>query len=141
MICMITSKDIKYFRAAENVSTLSDFHSVHIGSVLVYKHRIISDGYNTNKESVLQKYYDKYRNLYGDNIQHKIHSESMCIQRIKDCKDVDWNKVSIYIFRQHKNGIRALAKPCASCKQLLIDMGIKDIYFTGENSFCEEKIE
>jgi hypothetical protein len=64
----------------------------------------------------------------------------MALYKIKYL-DVDFSKVEIYIYRQNKNGERALAYPCKACKRFMKDIGIKHIYYTGNNSFCYERME
>lgn len=136
----MTSHDIRYFEIAKHVSYCSDFKQHHIGCVITYGHHIISTGWNVNKSSPLQKKYNKYRGLNNDDVIHKMHSEISALSKIKDINGLDNSKLKIYIFRQHKNGVRALAKPCDGCMAAILDIGIssKNIYFTGEN--CYEKL-
>ena len=44
-----------YFEAARSVAQLSDFPRISIGCVAVYKHRVISSGFNSIKTDTLQK--------------------------------------------------------------------------------------
>ena len=53
-------------------------------------------------------------------------------------KNVEWNKVKLYIYREFKDGTKALAKPCASCQRLIKELGIKKIYYTTNDGYIQE---
>jgi deoxycytidylate deaminase len=130
----------KYFEMAKHMSQLSDFQQHKIGAIFVYKGKVIASEKNSLKTNPLQKEYNKLRHFEYDSINNgAVHAECACILKTKDM-DIDWNKVSVFIFRQHKNGIRGLSAPCPACRQALIDKGIKKIYYTGENSYIFERI-
>ena len=66
-----------------------------------------------------------------------VHAETdALIPLIKD--NVDLTNASIYIFRAHKNGSNALARPCPGCESLIRACGIKKVYYTTENSYTKE---
>lgn len=92
-----------------------------------------------NKTHPVMLHYNKFRNLIGDNIQHKLHAEIMAIHRIKHL-GIDWSKVELYIYRNHKDGTLVYAKPCKACENYIRDMGIKKVYYTGEGSYIYEEI-
>ena len=72
---MIPSKSHRaYFKAAKAMSKLSDYKQ-KIGCVVVYKHRIISSGFNHHKTNPLQKKYNKYR-FDEDTGFHSVHAET-----------------------------------------------------------------
>ena len=129
-----------YFNLARNASQFSDFQQHHLGCVLVYKNKVISVGYNTTKQHPMQKQYNALRGFDTATAHNSLHAELSAIIKAKDM-DVDWSKVSIFIYREHKNGQLGLAKPCAACAQKIRDMGIKEIYYTGEGSHIYERIE
>ena len=58
---MLSKKDKNYFRAAQAVSTLSDFKRVNVGAVLIYKHRIASSSCNSQRTHPLQQKLNKER--------------------------------------------------------------------------------
>lgn len=136
----------KFFELAKNSSTMSDYKkkNIHIGAVLVYKNKVIANGYNTKKTSPIQYKYNKYRELncgedrdyIADNHLATIHAEMKCLIDSKDM-NVDWSKVSIFIYREH-NGVQRLCKPCPSCEKALRDRGIRHIYYTTENGYNYE---
>ena len=78
----------KYFKLAKNASKFSDYNkkNIHIGSVLVYKNKIIANGWNTQKTSPIQYQYNKHReiecgtrNFSADDHLPCIHSEMKCL--------------------------------------------------------------
>ena len=139
---MYSEKQIeRYFKIAKQVSIFSDFPKQKIGAVIVYKNKIISTGYNSIKENPLQMKYNFFRDMENDKCywKNKIHAEIMALSKIKD-KDINFNKVSIFVYRQHKNGEIALAKPCKACEHALKDFGIRNIYYTDYKKICYEKL-
>lgn len=134
----LTKSHLAYFKVAKTVSEMSDFKKINIGCVAVYGHRIISTGYNTYRTSPLQKKYNKFR--FVEDTHHSGHAETQCLKPLIGRKDIDFSKVSLYIYREHKNGALALARPCASCFQLIKNLKIKNIFYTNEGGYSYEKI-
>lgn len=132
----MTKTERAMFRAAKAVSEMSD-HRVKVGCVVVNKHRIVSSGFNSHQKChKIQAILDK--EVFGCECPGKMHAEtSALLPLIKD--GVDLSRASIYIYRQHKDGGIACARPCARCEKLIKQHGIKRIYFTVENGFAEEK--
>lgn len=138
----------RFFNLAKNSSEMSDYNkkNIHIGAVIVYKNRVIANGYNTNKTSPIQYKYNKYREMncsedreyIADSHLPCIHAEMKCLIDTKDM-DIDWSKTSIFIYREHK-GIQRMCKPCPSCEKALKDRGIKHIYYTTEKGYNYEKM-
>lgn len=141
----MTKKQIdRFFKLAKNASKFSDYPSIHIGAILVYKKNILAIGYNTLKSNPTQKKYNKYRCVNGRNFNvsehnNSLHAEMMCLNATKRL-DIDWSKVSIFVYREHKDGSIGLSMPCRGCYKAIIDKGIKNIYYTTENGYCYNKI-
>lgn len=137
----------KFFNMAKITSKLSDYSqkNIHIGAVLVYKNKIIANGWNTDKTNPLQFKYNKYRENADSNRTYKrdnnacVHAEMKCLIDTKDL-DIDWNKVTIFVYREHK-GIKRNCCPCVSCTKALKDRGIHNIFYTDENGFNYKSIE
>ena len=129
-----------YFNLARNASQFSDSPQHNLGCVLVYKNKVISVGWNSNKTSPVQREYNHLRGFDATRFNSPTHAEMSAIIKAKDMS-VDWSKVSIFIYREHKDGCTGLAKPCAACAQKIRDMGIKEIYYTGEGSHIYERID
>lgn len=131
----------RYFRIAKEVSELSDFNGVKrvkIGCVLVYKNRIISSAYNTNKTSPKMKELNRYRNFDVEDMMPSLHAEASAILKVRE--NVDWSKVHVFVYREYKNGRLAIAHPCDGCMNLIRSKGIKHIHYTGDNSYCHEEL-
>jgi deoxycytidylate deaminase len=139
----------KFFKLAKIASKFSDYNKkkVHIGAVLVYKNKIIANGWNSRKTNPIQYKYNKYReNLNLGNRSYSadahlpcIHAEMKCLIDTKDI-DIDWSKVSIFVYRESCNKTR-MCKPCPSCTKALRDRGIKNIYYTTEKGYNYERLE
>ena len=67
----------------------------------------------------------------------KVHAEMKCLIDTKDL-NIDWSKVSIFIYREH-NGKMLNCKPCKACSKALKDRGINNIYYTTEIGFNYER--
>lgn len=128
-----------FFKLARNMSLMSDFSRSHTGCVVVYKNKIIGTGFNCSKTHPLQRKYNKYR--YTEDTPHTLHAEVHALCQIIGNKDINWGKVHVYLYREHKDGIRAYTRPCKSCMQLLKDTGIKNIHYTTEDGYAYEEIE
>lgn len=135
----ITKSHRAYFKAAKAVSELSTFNREKIGCAAVYGHRIISTGFNSMQTHTMQKKYNNLCRFKGDAGQHTLHAEVKCLLPLVGNKDIDFSRVSLYIYRQHKNGTLALAKPCPSCASFIKDLGIRNVYYTGEGSYIHEE--
>lgn len=128
-----------YFKAAKAVSEMSEFKQHRIGVVAVYRHKIISSGYNSYITNPLQKKYNRFR-FDTDMTLHSKHAELDCLLPILNRRDIDFSRVSLYIYRQHKSGAPGIARPCESCFNLIKDLGIRDIYYSTEGGFSHEEI-
>lgn len=127
-----------YFKAAKSMSELSEFKQHHIGAVVVYGHKIISSGCNSNKTNPKQKRLNVHR--FEADTPATIHAELSALLPLISRKDINFSDVSLYIYREHKSGELALARPCASCETLIRSLGIRQIYYTGNKSYISEEI-
>lgn len=127
-----------YFETARAMSELSDFPRIKIGAVAVYKHRIISSGYNSQKTAPIQKKYNQYR--FSEETPHMLHAECSCLKSLIGRRDIDFKYVDLYIYRSTKDDQLALSRPCPSCMQLISELGIRHIYYTNNGGFSHEEI-
>lgn len=134
----LTKSHKAYFKAAKAIADLSDFPRVKIGCCAVYKHKIISSGCNSLKTNPMQKRLNAHR--FEADTPATIHAELSCLLPLINRKDIDFGNVSLYIYREFKSGDLALAKPCASCEALIRSLGIRNIYYTGNQSYISEEI-
>lgn len=137
----MTKREESLFNIAKEVSTFSDFVGPHIGAVVVCGKTILSTGYNSNKTRPLQHRYNIYRHF--NDYQSSIalgHAEINALSRLIG-KEIEWERVSIFVYRELKNGEKACSRPCSACMNLIKDLGIKNIYYTDEHgNYCKEKV-
>ncbi|HAU85762.1 MAG TPA: hypothetical protein DCW90_09740 [Lachnospiraceae bacterium] len=142
----LTKKDYKFFDMARKVAQESDFKNFHLGAVLVYKGRVISTGYNTNRTHPKQKKYNKYRHFNSSNkpVKNSLHAEMACIVNIPKCveNNIDFTQCKLYIYRisPGKHLQVGLSRPCPACRQAILDKGIRHLYYTGDGSFIHEEL-
>ena len=133
---------LHYFTLAKNACHYSDNHKAKLGSVIIYKNKVISVGWNLeNKTNPLQKEYNRLRGYDPDASisRNTLHAEFAAMIKIKDI-DIDFNKVNLFIYRIKKDGTAGLARPCQACMGFAKDLGIKHIYYTTESGWCYENI-
>lgn len=135
---MIGKTNKAYFRAAKAVSELSDYPKHKLGCVVVSKHRIISSACNSkSKCHPLQAKLDAEK--YGVSCPGKCHAEiAALLPLIRD--KVDLSNASIYVFREHKDGSLAMARPCSSCQKMIKQLKIKKCFYTIESGYAVEKL-
>lgn len=137
----MTKRERSFFTIAKEMATFSDFEGPHIGAVVVSGKAILSTGYNSNKTRPLQHRYNIYRHFKDYETSMPLgHAEINALSRLIG-KEINWDKVSIFIYRELKNGTIACARPCPACMKLIRDLGIKEFYYTNEfGEYCKEKI-
>ena len=134
---MTSKTNLAYFNAAKAISKHSDHPQYKLGCVVVDRHKIISSGANSRSRTHgLQARIDTEH--FGCTCPGYKHAEvDALLPLIK--KGVDLSKASIYVYREHKNGTLALARPCARCEALLRKYKIKRVFYTVESGFAQEK--
>lgn len=137
--------NIRYFKFAQKASLKANYKGANkfapaIGAVAVYKGSIAAEAWNTDKTSPLQAKYNVYR--FRADTPSKCHCETRLIQRLrwKFGDSINWAQVHIYLYREHKDGSTAMARPCPSCMAMLKDFGVKYIYYTTEDGYAEEML-
>lgn len=135
---MISKTDRAMLNIAKNISELSDHPQHHLGAVVVYKHRVISTGYNSvTKVDPLQARIDAQR--HGCECRGCLHAETMSLlPLIKSNTDLRGSKV--YVYREHKDGTPAMARPCAGCMSLIRAVGIRKVIYTTNDGFAQEEL-
>lgn len=133
------------FEAAREVSYESDYHgssNARIGCVVAYKGTIIAKGSNSDKTHPVQRRYNVYRykdegNMY---LPPKVHSEIAALNKIRYL-DIDFSQVHVYVYRETRDGKKAIARPCPACRKYIQQLGIKKIHYTTDCGFAHEVIE
>ena len=128
---------------ARLASKLSGYPKYHIGAVVFNKGKIYATGTNSYKGSSLQLGYNKlYKHCPDGWVGGCTHAE---VDALKDLiktyrnTSLDFSRLSILVYREGKDGRYALAKPCPACEHALRDLGIKDVYYTGNDSIVHER--
>lgn len=122
-------------------STYTGPNSVKIGCIAVYHGAVLAKGCNSDKTHTMQERYNYLRyNVQREPRYYpsKIHAETETLNRIQYL-DIDFTKVVLFIYREHKDGTFALAKPCSSCEKLIRDLHIGKIVYTIDNGYAVEK--
>ena len=110
---MFSNADIRHFKKAKQVATVSDYRKVQVGCVAVYQGQVIALGCNCNKTHPAQKFYNKYR-LESEDLLPKLHAEINCLNQLKHM-DMNFSKVKLYIYRLRKDKPYGMGRPCPSC--------------------------
>ena len=136
----MTHREKSFFNIAKQMCRLSNFDRAKVGAVVVSGKRILSASCNSTKTRPLQFYYNKYRNFEDyKNSNSCEHAEISALSPLIG-KEIDWGNVSVYVYREKKNGERGCSRPCAACAKLIHDLGIKNIYFINEfGDYTKEK--
>ena len=130
-------RDLKFFNYAKLVSYKSTYKRVHIGAVIVRKNQVIAEGANLEKSHPVQKKFDKYNPCKREDFKHFLHAE---VAAIIKTGQTDLSDCAIYIYREDKTGKLAMCRPCPTCVALIKAVGIKKIFYSTEEGFCEETI-
>lgn len=126
-----------YFNAAKAVSELSDYKQ-KVGCVVVMGHTIISSGHNSHSKChAVQAKLNKEK--LGYECVGLVHAEVDALLPLLKRRTI-LSRASIYVYRQHKDGSVALARPCASCMSLIRELGIRNVYYTNEDGYSRETI-
>ena len=134
-----------YLNLARNACYYSDNKKARLGSIIVYKNKIISVGWNLeNKTNPLQEEYNRLREYDTDvkSTKSSLHAEIAAMIKIKDM-NIDFNRIHLFVYRIKKDGSTGYARPCPACMGFAKNLGIKHIYYSTENgktSWCYEKI-
>lgn len=136
----MTHKEQRFFNIAKEMSQLSNFNRARVGAVVTSGKRILSASCNSTKTRPLQFYYNKYRNFEDyKNSNSCEHAEISALSPLIG-KEIEWDKVSIYTYRELKNGKRGCSKPCEACSKLIKELGIKTVYYIDEDGdFIKER--
>lgn len=120
---------INYFRIAREQSLLSDFRC-KVGACLVAGKSIFV-GYN--KEKTHTRFANPNKHL-----KTSLHAELSCIINAGD--KINLVGSTIYVYRETRGGVPAIARPCEHCLNFLKNVGVKIIYYsTGKYPFWNKE--
>lgn len=117
--------NLKFFDLAKKVSKLSNHHHHKIGSVIVRGSKIISVGTNNIKT-----------HPKSTHPHFSLHSEMAAVLLAKQ----DLHGCEIYVYRETKDGIPAISRPCAYCFPFIREAGIKEVYYSINGTYKAEEI-
>lgn len=123
-------------------ATYSGPSKVKLGCIAVYHGTILAKGCNSDKTHTTQAKYNYLRydaSLLGKYCPSKAHAEISVLQKIKYL-DIDFSKVTLFIYREFKDGTPAIAKPCASCTAAARELGIRTLVYTTDGGYAIEHL-
>lgn len=129
----------KYFLEARKEANKSSVAKYNVGCVAVYKGKVIARGYNSEKTHPLQEKYNQYRELEEESLLPKLHAEIRCLSYLKNM-DIDFKKVKLFIYRIKRKQPYGMARPCNACMKAIVDLGIKEIYYTTDFGYAHESV-
>ena len=125
----------KGYELAKQASLNSDYSRCHTGAVAIYNNKILAIGWNSTQLSSLQARYNRARGFDGFAFNSSVHAEMMVVAKIKYL-DIDFSQVRIFVWRG--SNTPQISRPCAACEKALRDLGIRKVFYTGNNSYIEE---
>jgi len=145
----ILPHDMRFFEMAKAEAEKGTFPRFKIGCVVVYRGKVISSAFNTQKPDPIQKKYNSYRNFNNINnkgcINHSIHAEIRALKHISYpmSQKINWSKVKIFTYRISP-GLpygHGMSRPCPACMQFIINHGIRQIYYSTDIGYAKEIVE
>jgi tRNA(Arg) A34 adenosine deaminase TadA len=117
---------MKFLKLLKKLSTFSDHGQHKMSCVIADKNRVVTMGFNSVKTH--SKSTAKF---------HMLHAE---LSAILGFSYEDLRGCTAYVFRQHRDGNFAMARPCPACEAALRQVGIKKVIYSVENSVVEMKL-
>jgi deoxycytidylate deaminase len=114
----------RHFATAKKASFKSDHPMHRLGAVVAKGNKVISVGWN------------KYRTHPKSPHPFKhLHAEIMALFQ---CGEEEAKGADLYVYREGKDGIPRLSKPCKTCMSVIKKAGIKRVFFTNLGYTCLE---
>lgn len=115
---------MKYLTLLKKLAAKSDHHQHQMSCIVVRKNKVISVGWNQNKTDPNTNHPYKF-----------IHAEWHALARLTP---EDTKGCTVYIYRENKNGVLSMSRPCPSCSLALQKAQIRRIIFTCDSTWKEE---
>jgi deoxycytidylate deaminase len=93
-----------------------------LGATLVKNSQVVSVGYNQYKTHPALAPYSLYPYLHAESHAILRHGTDNC------------NGLHLYVARIRRDGSFAMAKPCRPCRDLIMDVGIRKVYYTRDDN-------
>lgn len=119
-------KNKRFLCLAKQASKKSDHHTHKLGCVIAKGKKVVGVGFNVMKTHPRSPHNFK-----------SVHAEYMAVLNA----GFDVKGAKAYVFREQKNGEWAMAKPCSTCWNFLMDCGIKEVIYSFQGSFKEERLK
>lgn len=119
------------FRIAEKQAKKSLYLRARIGAVITNKHCVISSACNSVRG------YKTPRGFSEEDFPRRwkdsLHAEQAAILKaLNSGKQADLVGSTLFVTRIKKDGSKGLAKPCKTCSELILSVGIKRVFYTTE---------
>lgn len=119
-------KTNQFLALAKQASHKSDHDRYQMGCVIAKGNKVLGIGHNVTKTHPKSPH--KFKT---------IHAEFMA--SINAGYDIEG--ATVYVFRQLKDGTPSMAKPCEDCWRFLNECGVKEVIYSFEGSFKQERIK
>lgn len=137
---MLTNRDKRFFEITRLISYTSEYKRIKIGAIVVKKNKVISVGVNSYKTHPIQKKYNRFRfDVVTKDTAHTLHAEIQALVNIPYGTELE--DLSLYIYREHRDGKLAKSRPCPSCMNFIKDIGIKRICYTTDEGYAIEYLK
>jgi dCMP deaminase len=108
----------KYLEIAQKISELSHSNKKKVGTIIVKNSSIISDGYNGTPYG----YDNQCEDLDGNTKWYTLHSEANAITKLVRIGGLSAEDAILY----------STLSPCKECAKLILQCGIKKVYYLEE---------
>jgi len=115
----------RFFDLARKISKLSNHERHKLGAVIIRGSKIVSIGVNNLKT------HPRSTHPYSS-----LHAEMAAVVSAKQ----DLNKCEIYVYRETKEGIPAMARPCVYCFPFIQEAGLKFVHYSIDGNYKTERI-
>lgn len=117
----MTNRDKRFFELARKLSRKSNHHTYKLGCVISKRKFVVGVGWNQMKTH--SKSPHAFKNIHAE------------LHAILGAMPSDLEGATVYVYREHKNGLPALAKPCKCCEKMLCNCNIKKVCYTIDNGY------
>lgn len=111
------SRPQQLLQLAIQVANESNYRTHHIGAVIARGPRVISVG--TNRYGTHPRQDGKHT--------RSVHAE---LRALIGCRLWELKKADLYVARITRGGNIGLAKPCVNCQNIIVDTGIRRVFYT-----------
>lgn len=117
----------KFFDLAKRLSYKSEYDAHRLGAVIVSGNEVIGMGFNKKKTHPRSS--TRFNNIHAE------------LSAILNTRQETLDGAVIYVYRETKEGVPALARPCEHCFRLLKAVNIQEMYYTNSfGGFSKERL-